>query len=94
MYGETIVLLQNLSSDPVLLPSVEGFGVEHDVSAVARLGAGNVAFSTQLHPRHSQNRPGQMGSGSVKHISMSREMEFWDGTDRHGNTITHTCRIR
>lgn len=49
--------LQDLSSDPVLLSSVEGFGVEHYVCTVARLGAGDVALTTQLHPRHSQNWP-------------------------------------
>lgn len=58
-----IVILQNLSRDSVLLPSIEGFGVEHDVSAVARLGARDVTLPTQLHPRHSQDRPKQTGSG-------------------------------
>lgn len=62
LYCATIFLLQNLSGDPVLLSTVEGFGVEHDVSTIARLGAGDVALPTQLHPRHSQNRPGQTGS--------------------------------
>lgn len=31
----TALFLQNLSCDPVLLPTVEGFGVEHNVGAVA-----------------------------------------------------------
>lgn len=65
-----IFLLQNLSGDPVLLPSIKRFGMEHNVSTVARLGAGDVALPTQLHPWHSQNRPGQMRSGSARYISM------------------------
>ena len=56
---QTFFFLQDLSGDPVLLPSVEGFGVAHDVGAVARLGAGDVALAAQLHPRHRQDRPGQ-----------------------------------
>lgn len=68
MYCADVFLLQNLGCDPVLFPSVEGFGVEHNVSAVARLGAGDVALPAQLHPRHSQNRPGQTDSGSACHI--------------------------
>ena len=63
LYCATNFHLQNLSCDPVLLASVEGFGVEHDVGAVARLGARDVTLTTQLHPRHSQNRPGQKSSG-------------------------------
>lgn len=55
--------LQYLSSYPVLFSSIEGFGVEHDVSTVAWLRAGDVALPTKLHPWHSQNRPGQTGSG-------------------------------
>lgn len=51
--------LQYVSGDPVLLPTIEGFGVEDDVGAVARLGAGDVALPAQLHPRHREDGPGQ-----------------------------------
>lgn len=52
-------ILQNLSRDPVLLPTVEGLGVEHNGGAVAWFGAGDIALPTQLHPRHRQNRPAE-----------------------------------
>lgn len=87
----TISLLQNLSGDPVLLPAVEGFGVEHDVGAVARLGAGDVALPAELHPRHSQNRPAQTSSGSAKGTLSS--VSFGDDTDRIESAVTPTCHI-
>lgn len=65
-YCAPIFLLQNLSGDPVLLSSIERFGVEHDVGAVARLGAGYVALPTELHPWHGQNRPGTDRLRSVR----------------------------
>lgn len=64
VHGANIFSSQNLGGDPVLLSSVEGFSVEHDVGTVAWLGAGDVTLSTQLHPRHSQNRPAQTHTGS------------------------------
>lgn len=76
----TISLLQNLSGDPVLLPAVEGFGVEHDVRAVARLGAGDVALPAELHPRYSQNWPGRTSSGSAKGTLLS--VSLGGDTDR------------
>lgn len=58
----------------MLLPSIERFGVKHNVGTVARLGAGDVALAAQLHPRHRQNRPGrgdsQGQSGSAGDIEM------------------------
>lgn len=64
----------------MLLPAIEGFGVEHDVRAVARLGAGDVALPAELHPRYSQNRPAQTRSGSAK--DTLRSVSFGDDTDR------------
>jgi len=78
-------VLQNFSRDSVLLPAVEGFGVEHDVSAVAWLGAGDVALPAQLHPRHSQNRPGWRGSGQTG---------SWYCFNATTRTRTPTCHIR
>lgn len=79
-------ILQNFRCDPVLLPAVERFGVEHDVGTVARLGAGYVALSTQLHPWHSQDRPGETVSGSERPAGST--VQRW-----HGKTLAHTCRI-
>lgn len=86
--SSAMFLLLNLSSDSVLLPSVEGFGVKNNVGAVAWLGAGDAALPAQLHPRHSQNGPGRAGSRLVKHVLIKREM-----SDRCGNTGTPTCHI-
>lgn len=77
--------LQYVGCDPVLLPAIEGFGVEDDVRTVARLGAGDVALAAQLHPRHGQNRPGQtdrLGSNRARQRAM---MRF---------SPSATCRIR
>lgn len=71
---QRLILSQNLCGDPVLFPSVEGFGVEHDVRTVARLRAGDVALPTQLHPRYGQDRPGQTGSGQRTTTSITRKM--------------------
>ena len=51
----------------MLLASVEGLGVEHDAGAVPGLGAGDVAFSSELHPGHSQDGP-EGGTGvKIRH---------------------------
>ena len=64
------VHLQDVGRDAVLLAAVEGLGVEHDVGAVARLGADDAALAAQLHPGHRQDGPGhtqaeEEGSGLV-----------------------------
>lgn len=41
----------------MLLPTIERFGVEGDNGAVASFGTVDVALSTELHPRHSQDGP-------------------------------------
>ena len=51
--------------DAVLLAAVEGLGVEHDVGAVARLGADDAALAAQLHPGHRQDGPAHTGGGGV-----------------------------
>ena len=52
----------------MLLPPVERLGVEHDVGAEARLGAGDVALSPELHPGHREDRP-ERGAGDNMLIS-------------------------
>lgn len=49
--------LQYLSSYPVFLSSIEGFGVENYIGTVARFGTGNIALATKLHPRNGEDRP-------------------------------------
>lgn len=51
----------DLRCDSVLLPTIERFGVEGDNGAVASFGTVDVAFSTELHPRHSQDGPEDTG---------------------------------
>ena len=43
----------DLARDSVKLASIEGFGVKRHGCGVSGLGAGDVNFSTQLHPRES-----------------------------------------
>lgn len=60
----------------MLLPSVERFGVEHNVGTVARLGAGDVALAAQLHPGHRQNRPRRRTVAVSQGQRMTEEFGF------------------
>ena len=61
--GPSPVHLQDVRRDAVLLAAIEGLGVEHDVGAVARLGADDAALAAQLHPGHRQDGPGHTETG-------------------------------
>jgi hypothetical protein len=56
-WGRKTKYLQNLCSNSVLLAPIERLSVEDDVCAVTRFGAVDIAFSSQFHPGHCQDRP-------------------------------------
>ncbi len=57
-FMESTTLTYNISAVyPVLLSSIEWFGVENYIGIVARFGTGNIALSTQLNPWNSEDWP-------------------------------------